>query len=128
MSILSNFKNITPTVDQHNALHHLELYLNNKTDIFILKGYAGTGKTTLISGLIDHIKSIGKEFSVMAPTGRAAKILREKTGYGLTIHKSIYNFKNLETINKDSEDEADHSFHYYFPVLIVDLNLSKSPL
>jgi hypothetical protein len=120
MSIINHFGSITPTADQLNALQELEMFLNNDTDIFILQGYAGTGKTTLIAGLIDYIKQNGKEFSVMAPTGRAAKILREKTGNGFTIHKSIYNFNNLEAINKESEDEADHSFHYYFPINKLD--------
>jgi hypothetical protein len=51
----------------------------------------------------------------MAPTGRAAKILREKTGFGQTIHKTIYNFEELNTSeNQDIED--DHSFQYVFPI------------
>ena len=44
MSILNHFGSITPTADQLNALQQLELFLNNDTDIFILQGYAGTGK------------------------------------------------------------------------------------
>jgi hypothetical protein len=120
MSIINHFGSIIPTADQLHAINQLELFLNNDSDVFILQGYAGTGKTTLISVLIDYIKSTKKEFSVMAPTGRAAKILREKTGFGFTIHKSIYNFNSLETINKDSEDEADHSFHYHFPINKLD--------
>ena len=116
MSIKKHLGNLTPTTDQKAALEKLENFLHNESNVFILTGYAGTGKTTLISTLIAHLKEKGKEFSVMAPTGRAAKILREKTGIGYTIHKSIYNFNNLVTINKDSEDEAEHSFHYIFPI------------
>ena len=120
MNILDHFKNITPTTDQLWAIQQLELFLSNESNIFILQGYAGTGKTTLIKGIVDYIKSEGKEFSVMAPTGRAAKILRDKTGFGNTIHKVIYNFTNLESINKDSEDVADHSFHFHFPINKLD--------
>lgn len=120
MPILDHFKNITPTTDQLQAIKELDLFLNNESNIFILQGYAGTGKTTLIKGIVDYIKSEGKEFSIMAPTGRAAKILRDKTGFGNTIHKVIYNFTNLESINKDSEDVADHSFHFHFPINKLD--------
>jgi len=52
----------------------------------------------------------------MAPTGRAAKILREKTGEGETIHRGIYNFSKLETINDDSEELGIKSYKYYFPI------------
>jgi len=116
MTILNHLSSIIPTSDQKAALEKLEYFLQSDESIFILTGYAGTGKTTLISTLIAFLKEQGKEFSVMAPTGRAAKILREKTGVGYTIHKTIYNFNNLKTINKDAEDEAEHSFHYYFPI------------
>ena len=52
----------------------------------------------------------------MATTGRAAKVLRDKTGYGSTIHRGIYNFNKLLTINEALEEEADNSFHYFFPI------------
>lgn len=120
MSIKNHLGNIIPTNDQLNAIQKLDEFLFNDTSIFILKGYAGTGKTTLISSLIKEISQLGKEFSVMAPTGRAAKILRDKTGHGNTIHKSIYNFHSLESINHESEDEADHNFHYHFPINKID--------
>lgn len=87
--------------------------------MFVLQGYAGSGKTTLLKGLIDYLKELKKSFDVMAPTGRAAKILRDKTGQGQTIHRTIFNFEELKTIqSKDNED--DHSFHYVFPIRQID--------
>lgn len=120
MSILNHFNVMVPTTDQKNAAEKLEQFIHDDSHVFILQGYAGTGKTTLLKSLIDYLKAQQLLFSAMAPTGRAAKILRDKTGSGNTIHSAIYDFLNLESINKDSEDEADQSFHYYFPINNLD--------
>ena len=120
MSILNHFNSIIPTVDQKNAAEKLEQFINDDSHVFILQGYAGTGKTTLLKTLIEYLKAQQLLFSALAPTGRAAKILRDKTGTGSTIHSAIYDFLNLESINKDAEDEADQSFHYYFPINNLD--------
>lgn len=65
---------------------------NNKNDeIFILKGYAGTGKTTVISTLVNYLKNVEKKYILLAPTGRAAKVISnyaQKPAF--TIHKRIY--------------------------------------
>lgn len=58
---------------------------------FLLKGYAGTGKTTLISTLIKVLRSFGYKSILLAPTGRAAKVMTQYSGKkALTIHKKIY--------------------------------------
>ncbi len=116
MSIFNHFKHLNLSQGQDTALIKLELFLNSPEQVFMLKGYAGTGKTTLLKGLIDYLESTSITYSVMAPTGRAAKVLRDKTGKGVTIHKSIYNFQKLVSIQKDSDDDAEHSFHYFFPI------------
>lgn len=103
------------TNDQRQALKKLQDFLDGDAKVFTLQGYAGSGKTTLLKGVIEYLNQTKKPFDVMAPTGRAAKILRDKTGYGQTIHKTIYNFEELITIeNKDNGD--DYSFHYVFPI------------
>ncbi len=65
--------------------------LERYRDCFILKGYAGTGKTTIISNLIPVLRHYGYKYILLAPTGRAAKVM---TAYAnklaLTIHKKIY--------------------------------------
>lgn len=65
--------------------------LERYRDCFLLKGYAGTGKTTIISTLIKILKNFGYKSVLLAPTGRAAKVM---SGYSekiaLTIHKKIY--------------------------------------
>jgi GTPase SAR1 family protein len=112
MKIFNYFQNINLTNDQRQALEKLQAFLESDERVFILQGYAGSGKTTMIKGLVDYFQSEKKSFVVMAPTGRAAKILRDKTGYGQTIHRTIYNFQELKTI----EDKDNHSFHYVFPI------------
>ena len=89
-------------------------FVNNPDDkIFILRGYAGTGKTTLIGGFIKKLSKEGMEgktlpFAVLASTGRAAKILSDKTNVEVrTIHSLIYKFADLsDDVNKFLEEET----------------------
>lgn len=74
--------------------------------VFILKGYAGTGKTTLIKSLIPMIKCMGVDVSLLAPTGRAAKILSLKTAQtASTIHSAIYTLNKLQVVRHDEDGE-----------------------
>jgi len=84
-----------PTSDQSTVSIHLAaLTLSKKPNpLYILKGYAGTGKTTLLSAYVHTLKQLNINFMLMAPTGRAAKVLSHYTGYQAnTIHRSIYQF------------------------------------
>ena len=119
---IKSFFQITLNKDQENVIQNLEDFLEGKDSVFILKGYAGTGKTTLIKGLVEALDNEKKNFLVCAPTGRASKILRNKTGYGKTIHSTIYDFDNLITINSESKDFAEHSFEYFFPIIKLQEN------
>lgn len=119
---IKSFFQITLNKDQENVIQNLEDFLESKDSVFILKGYAGTGKTTLIKGLVEALDNEKKNFLVCAPTGRASKILRNKTGYGKTIHSTIYDFDNLITINSENEDFAEHSFQFSFPIIKLQEN------
>ena len=119
---IKSFFQITLNPDQEKVIQNLENFLESKHSVFILKGYAGTGKTTLIKGLIDALKVENKKFVLCAPTGRASKILRNKTGYGNTIHSTIYDFDNLITINSENEDFAEHSLQFSFPIIKLQEN------
>ena len=94
----------------------VEFVSSSNTGVFILKGYAGTGKTTMIKELVDYLDRQEIGSIVMAPTGRAAKVLRDKVGKGITIHRGIYDFDNLICIEMESEDVSRKSFRYVFPV------------
>ena len=96
---------MTLTSEQSNALHDILSFLNGNNQIFILRGYAGSGKTTMLKAVLEKLRASNNERPVclFAPTGRAAKILQDKTGMGSTIHKGIYS-KTSELI-KYKEDE-----------------------
>lgn len=82
-----------PNSEQNKILLKLVEYINTlgNRSIFILKGYAGTGKTTLISALVKSLPSIGKRSVLLAPTGRAAKVLAKYSKKkSSTLHKKIY--------------------------------------
>lgn len=65
--------------------------------IFVLNGYAGTGKTEAIGTVVKVMKSLHMHFCLMAPTGRAAKVLSNYTGErATTIHKQIYRQKSMD--------------------------------
>ena len=67
--------NPTPQQDELiNEISDFVITLGNRS-IFLLKGYAGTGKTTLVSALVNSLSVVAKRSSLLAPTGRAAKVL-----------------------------------------------------
>ena len=81
------------TTKQDLTLYKLSEFILNEDDnsLFILKGYAGTGKTTILSSIINNLWKIKKSGVLMAPTGRAAKVLSNYTNTEAnTIHKKIY--------------------------------------
>ncbi|MCY7356311.1 MAG: AAA family ATPase [Rudanella sp.] len=114
--ILSCFENLTLTNDQHDAALQIEQFLGSEEPVFILKGYAGTGKTTLLSGICQYVDSLQRGVLMMAPTGRAAKVMAEKSKLpATTIHKSIYSFHNLDTVEAVSEEEeGEETFQFIY--------------
>lgn len=83
----------------------MEFVTDEEAKIFILKGYAGTGKTTLMRKLVEEMNSRHEPYSLLASTGRAAKILANATGYEThTVHSEIYKFTDL---NQDLETVAN---------------------
>ena len=92
------------TFSQKKVVEKLSEYLSSPdySQIFVLNGYAGTGKTTLISALVEVLADMGTKCVLLAPTGRAAKVLSRYSGReALTIHKRIYR----EKTNADYESK-----------------------
>lgn len=80
------------------VLRHLSAFLLSKKThpAYILRGYAGTGKTTLVTTLVNTLPFIGMGYVLMAPTGRAAKVLASYTKRpASTLHRKIYQAKAL---------------------------------
>nr|WP_122120901.1 AAA family ATPase [Alistipes megaguti] len=81
------------TPGQKKIIEKLSEYLSESdtSKIFVLNGYAGTGKTTLVAALVGALKELGIKTVLLAPTGRAAKVLAQYSQEkALTIHKRIY--------------------------------------
>ena len=82
-----------PTEEQADLIARLSAFLwdDNVPSVFLLKGYAGTGKTSLIGALVKTLESFERTCVLLAPTGRAAKVFASYAGHAAyTIHKKIY--------------------------------------
>lgn len=83
----------TATRDQARALYQLQAFLDAECtdDCFVLRGCAGSGKTSMLKAVVDYLAERETPHFLMAPTGRAAKVLGQKTGVlASTIHHLIY--------------------------------------
>lgn len=106
--------NIVLTPHQQQVLESIKEFMKSDASVFILRGYAGTGKTTMVKQIADYI-SESKDVALMAPTGRAARVLGKKTGYeATTIHKAIYGSGGIKA--KKVNDLADSEFKIHFPI------------
>lgn len=86
-----------PTSGQEDLIRELGIFLasEDSREIMLLKGYAGTGKTTLVKSLVKTLSSLKQKSVLLAPTGRAAKVLTAYSGHpAWTIHKKIYRQKS----------------------------------
>lgn len=88
---------VPPTESQQQIINALAQFMASPSpnSCILIKGYAGTGKTTLIAAYVKTLKMLGNKFMLLAPTGRAAKVLGEYSGESAyTIHKCIYRQKS----------------------------------
>ncbi|WP_436410317.1 ATP-dependent DNA helicase [Parapedobacter flavus] len=98
VELISSRFPMRPTGQQEEALQQLADFLadhdNNESSCFVLKGYAGTGKTTIISALVAALPALRMRSVLLAPTGRAAKVMSSYTKKkAFTVHKKIYRKK-----------------------------------
>jgi exodeoxyribonuclease-5 len=85
-----------PTDDQYKLISALADFLSssNPLSVFVLRGYAGTGKTSIVSNLVNILPKLKAGSVLLAPTGRAAKVLASYSGKAaFTIHRKIYSLK-----------------------------------
>jgi exodeoxyribonuclease V len=86
-----------PTEQQSLLIDLLSVFLTSqeREKVFLLKGYAGTGKTSVVSALVKTFDELQQKVILLAPTGRAAKVLSHYSGHpAFTIHKKIYRQKS----------------------------------
>jgi len=98
--------------DQQEALQALKRFVEHPAaDTFVLKGYAGTGKTFLMQHFAGWLRDNNYDFSLLASTGRAATVLRGKTGFDAsTVHGELYRFSRVDGDEEDLPHDApaDH--------------------
>ena len=109
-----------PTFEQENVVKILAdfLFCRKMETLFLLKGYAGTGKTSLIGALVKTLDQLEQKCILLAPTGRAAKVFSHYSGHpAYTIHKKIYRQKSFS--NEVDNFSINDNLHQH-TLFIVD--------
>ena len=107
-----------PTEQQTQLLDALGIFLmsTDSEKVFLLKGYAGTGKTSVVSALVRALNNLKQKTMLLAPTGRAAKVIAGYSGFpAFTIHKRIYRQKSMSEFRFQLADNL-----YNHTLFIVD--------
>ncbi|MDW3640237.1 ATP-dependent DNA helicase [Vibrio sp. 1291-1] len=123
ISIHDSFSEYSLTTGQSELVQQLDQFLSDKEkSVFQLKGYAGTGKTFITKGLTEYFRSIGRTCVLSAPTGKAAKVISNKTRCSaFTIHKTIYSFKDLVEYRDESGEESE-TYKLYAQIAVNELS------
>lgn len=109
-----------PTLEQEKAVKSLAdfLFSHQSDSVFLLKGYAGTGKTSLIGALVKTLDQLEQKCILLAPTGRAAKVFSHYARHSaFTIHKKIYRQRSFS--NDMDNFSLDDNLHQQ-TLFIVD--------
>ena len=111
------------THQQTELVQELKHFLSDRgRHLFLLKGYAGTGKTFIIKGLTDYFDLTDRTYRLAAPTGKAARVIAEKTKkQAYTIHKTIYSNKDIKEY-KTANTDGSETYKFYY-----DLNINEDP-
>jgi exodeoxyribonuclease-5 len=118
--LIENGLRYEPTNDQKKMVSSLGLFLagDDWQQVFMIRGYAGTGKTTVIATVVKVLTGLNQQVVLLAPTGRAAKVLSQYSGFpASTIHKKIYRQKSSADI--ESRFDLDRNLHRN-TIFIVD--------
>jgi exodeoxyribonuclease V len=127
---LLEYLEFQPTQGQEDLIRELGIFLaaEDSSEIMLVKGYAGTGKTTLVNSLVKTLISLKQKSVLLAPTGRAAKVLTAYSGHpAWTIHKKIYRQKS----GKDGLGEfvLDRNLHKHTCFIVDEASMigDRSP-
>ena len=117
------FSEYSLTDGQHLLVDRLDSFLSSKNEnVFLLKGYAGTGKTFITKGLTEYFREVGRNYVLAAPTGKAAKVIAKKTqSPAYTIHKTIYSFKDIGEYKEENLDGSE-TFKFYAQLAVNDMS------
>lgn len=123
VNIQDAFAGYSLTGGQKELVNSLERFLDGRTEsVFLLKGYAGTGKTFITKGLTEYFRAIGRNYVLAAPTGKASKVIASKTkSPAYTIHKTIYSFDDIAEYRDDDTDGTE-TFKFYAKLAVNSLS------
>ena len=121
------FSSFKLTNSQSEVIEKLEAFLQSPEHfVFLLKGYAGTGKTFLMKGLVQYLKQQNRNVCLLAPTGKAARVLGQKTdNEAYTIHSMLYNFDQLVEFHDENKPDT---FRFYANLHIMTTQAIQSTL
>lgn len=110
------------TDGQTELVESLDRFLSGHDhNVFLLKGYAGTGKTFITKGLTEYFRAIGRNYVLAAPTGKASKVIAKKTrSPAYTVHKTIYSYKDLVEYRHDDMDGTE-TYKFYAQLNVNDM-------
>ena len=121
-----------PTAEQESAIRVFSDFMTDRGDrvVMVLRGAAGTGKTSLAGAMVRALASLGIRMVLMAPTGRAAKVFSINAGYAAaTIHRSIYRQRiagDLSVFNLDDNLYSNTSFIVDEASMVADGGMTES--
>ncbi|WP_419532922.1 AAA family ATPase [Endozoicomonas sp.] len=123
ISIHDAFSQYTLNTGQAELVNKLDHFLSSKEDkVFLLKGYAGTGKTFITKGLTEYFRAIGRNYVLAAPTGKASKVIANKTqSPAYTLHKTIYCFKDIKEYRED-DLEGSETYKLYAQLAVNEMS------
>lgn len=111
-----------PALSRHQqaVLHDILHFVEGSDDCLVFQGSAGTGKTTLLATLVKELNQRHRAFLLLAPTGRAARILGNKTaGLARTIHSVIYDMDKVQVF-EEAKSSNDPGIRFHFPLSNID--------
>lgn len=117
---IADYFGFKPTQSQQTVIEELQNFLSDPTEhsIFLLRGYAGTGKSSLIGALSRMLQNYSYPQMLLAPTGRAAKVLERYCGYpAFTIHRTIY---RQRVSSEGAAYEINYNKHLLGTLYIID--------
>lgn len=122
-SLETYFSNYNLSPSQSEALRKIAGFLHNPEEhIFLLKGYAGTGKTFIVKGLVEYLASRGRCYKLAAPTGKASQVLAQKAGANAgTLHSLIYNISGMKEYKTENLENSE-TYRFY-----ADLKVNDNP-
>jgi len=130
----ANTPQITLTPTQQRVLDHMLRFIDSSQQVFILTGYAGTGKTTMMNAFVAELAKRDVQHILMASTGRAAKILSNRANCkATTVHSNIYTFndfnrdigKMAEQLEKQQLMESDGQLLLQFTPMSIEPTAQK---